>query len=398
MFYWWKFIFGYVEVELQALGAERLISSAARLGIQLHALRRISYAVLHAKVSIRDYERLCKLIQGKGEIKVLKRGGLAQALYLCKKRPWLVAGCIAVIVAVLVVSQLCLDIRIEGLETIDEYSVYETVVENGGNRFTFKSAIDLDEIEYALQQKFPKLSYIYAAFDGVSLVVTVDEGIEPPELLQTQPSAVFAKKGGVVEEVLVVEGQAQVQPGDIVKQGDELISGAYIKNETPFVVAGRGIVRAKVDYVSRATVEYNASELVPTGRQARATFLRIGRRMIPIEGENPFEQYLESSHVSATLGVNAPLHLDFIEVTYHEATPQFSEESRQAALIQAREQAYYEALKSIPREAEILSFFSHVEEMEGKLSVTAVISVSEEIGERRAISGEPPVVPGETEE
>ena len=92
MFYWWKFIFGYVEVELQALGAERLISSAARLGIQLHALRRISYAVLHAKVSIRDYERLCKLIQGKGEIKVLKRGGLAQALYLCKKRPWLVAG------------------------------------------------------------------------------------------------------------------------------------------------------------------------------------------------------------------------------------------------------------------------------------------------------------------
>ena len=79
----------------------------------------------------------------------------------------------AVILAMGILSSFCWNIRIEGLETINEYDVYQTILENGGGEFTPKSTIDLEKISLALRMKDPKLSYAHASFDGVELVVRV---------------------------------------------------------------------------------------------------------------------------------------------------------------------------------------------------------------------------------
>ena len=49
----------------------------------------------------------------------------------------------------------------------------------------------------------PDFTYVYASFDGVSMVVEVREGVPAPEIYDTQPSSIYASNSGVITELIV---------------------------------------------------------------------------------------------------------------------------------------------------------------------------------------------------
>jgi len=381
----WNFIVGYVIIELHGLGLERLINRAVESGIRLENLRRASYTLVRVRVRLTEYFRLKRLAGDKVTLRVCRAGGMARAFWFIKKRWWLALGCVVVVAAITLVSSLCLEIRINGLKTINEYDVYRTIQENGGRRFVFKNAVDLDRIETALRLEYPLLSYSYAEFDGVWLVVTLDEGSPKPELLPTDPADVLAKKAGIITRLTVGEGKAAVEVGDKVAVGDVLIRGVYDNGEINFAVSARGSVIARVDYVAAAQAAYQAKVLTPTGRAATERWMRLGGRLVKLSGENPFSLFESESRVVAELGSNMPVHAEIVEVTYREAVWTYTEENRQKAIIEAREAAYYKALQDIPEDVAVEEFRFHVTDRESAVEVTATLTVLEEIGERQPI-------------
>ena len=54
MLYLWYFLFGYVIINVELLGVERLLNAAAKEGLQFLELQRKSYTQFRAKLSVRD--------------------------------------------------------------------------------------------------------------------------------------------------------------------------------------------------------------------------------------------------------------------------------------------------------------------------------------------------------
>ena len=302
------------------MGVERLMSLAAQSGAALYDVRRKSYTLFEAKASFRSYRKLRRAAGENAEIRILRGRGPVAWVHAIWKRWWLAVGCAVVAVALLWASGMCLDIAIEGNETIGEFEIYRVVKENGGVRFARKSDIDLEGIEEALRDAFPKLSYIYPHFSGTRLVIRVDEGEVVPELLETDPSDVVAKKGGLITSVTVLRGEAQAEAGHIVQPGDVLIAGSFLHNEKAFLVHARGEVLAQVDYIARATATFTPTEKEPTGNISTERWLELLGRRVRIDGNNPFETYIATEKVAAEIGAGySPFCARVVEVTYQEA-------------------------------------------------------------------------------
>lgn len=390
----WKLL-GYAEIAFTGLRLSTLLNRIAEKGIALRKVQRASYTRMTAIVpgyalrsAARDAQELCV------QMEVLRTGGLVRAVAFFRRRWWLAAGLLLALIFVCILSSFCIMIEINGLQTINEFAVYDVLTEYGAGRFVPKSEIDLENMELALRTRFDKISYANAWFDGVKLVVQIDEGQLPPALLDDTPVSIAAEKSGVIVSITVGEGMAMVTPGQVVRAGDVLISGAYLKKDLPFLVAARGKIEAQVDYMGTATATFSAHGQQETGRQAEARYMRVGTQWVLLEGGNPFEQATAEWTTTARLGENMPLCVEILRAVYKEVEPAPSKEAEQAAQIAATEQAYFYALSSIPEDARIVDFHSYAQ-MDGQsVTVTATVTTQEEIGVPQTVA-ELPAVPTE---
>ena len=123
-------------------------------------------------------------------------------------------------------------------------------------RWTFSRS----EVEGAMLRELSELAYVKIDIKGVKATVEVVEKIFPREEI-SGPCHIVAAKEGVVEEVLVLAGEAQVEKGKAVSKGDILISGVVYPQKNPFMegveeeleekpslVRARGRVKARVWY------------------------------------------------------------------------------------------------------------------------------------------------------
>lgn len=382
---WWKFLLGYVIINLQGLGLERFLSNAEQQGIRFYELRRFTYTTIQATVSYFDYRALKKK---KSAVQVIpvSFGGVLSVICFFLRRWWLAAGLLLAVAGCFILSGLCLGVQIEGLSSISEFAVYEVVRSEGGRPMAWKSQIDRKAIEQALWEAFPSLTYVYVDFSGTNLRVILDEGYQPPTLRDETPASIVAEKEGVVTEIIVGNGKAAVKVGQIVKKGDTLITGQYQNGEISFCVSAQGIVRAHVSYIGKYHVAYQKTEKVKTGKTATERWMRIGDREIRLSGENPFSCYLMEEKRVSSLGENQPVYVEYIDRVYYEAEEQPSEDNRSNAEREAKEAAYQRAMMALPEDAQVIRFDSQIEETEQGLEAVVTIVAEEEIGERESIA------------
>ena len=275
MLYLWYFLFGYVIINVELLGVERLLNAAAKEGLQFLELQRKSYTQFRAKLSMRDYKKLQKMLPAQAKVTVEKCGGGTAVLDFLRRRWILGVGAALTVCVVVVLSLFCVRIRVEGLTSISEYDVYLVMQEAGAKEFALKSRIDTKKLERAIWNAFPDLTYVYVSFDGASLVAEIRERTPKPDIRDERPCAVYALKSGVIEQVIVTSGQAVVAEGEQVSEGQLLIAGNYLKGETPISMPARGVVIARVDYIAKAEASISSYD--------KAICCWAGRRYIFLE-------------------------------------------------------------------------------------------------------------------
>jgi len=127
-----------------------------------------------------------------------------------------------------------------------------------------------------------------------------------------------AGKDGIIEEILILDGQAAVEKGDVVAKGDVLISGIVIpqpspydfseveKELTPYLVRARGIVKARVWYEGYGECKLREEKTIFTGRERRTIHLITPWQKFRLYDSNK-EKYILSEEKGNDKIINTPL-------------------------------------------------------------------------------------------
>ena len=257
----------------EGLNIERLIRQAGEQGITLSGLKRGGARKISGMVSEDDLPGLSELARSGGwRFEAGRRRGAGQWLDALKRRWLLAVGCLLAAGCLAAASQL-----VWRIELIDP-GVYEAdlrgylaVLEVRPLRW--KRSLDLGAIRDSLEWRYPEVAWIECGFRGMTLTITVVEGVASGEALTHLGSGdVVAARDGVVESIITLAGTPQVKAGQTVRKGQILILGEERTNDgMTRLVSARGKVMARVWDGSSVQMSTLERETIYTGRQQRVT-------------------------------------------------------------------------------------------------------------------------------
>lgn len=141
--------------------------------------------------------------------------------------------------------------------------------------------LDMNQLKNRLLTQEPQLRYITINTQGGMATVIVREREEKPENTRpVQPADIVAKKGGIITQVTPTGGTPVVQPGDVVTEGQLLISGVTRLDKTLILTRAEGEVYARTFYHSTLVTPVSCMEKNYTGRECKRFSVSFGKKTI----------------------------------------------------------------------------------------------------------------------
>lgn len=297
----------------EGLNIERLVRQAGEQGIAMSGLRRSGPRKLSGMVPEDDLPRLSELAQTGGwRFEAGRRRGAGKWLDTLKRRWTLAVGGVLAAAALAMASQL-----IWRVEIINP-GVYEADLRNylevlEVRPLRWKRSVDPGAIRDSLEWRYPEVAWIECGFRGMTLTVTVVEGVASGEALTHLGSGdVVAVRDGVIENVVTLAGTAQVKPGDIVRKGQVLIRGEERTSDDLLrPVSARGKVMARVWDGSSVRMSTLERETVYSGRQQQVMAAACPWFDLWQTEDSGFEQQDVAVHTVPLGGLFLPFSLRF---------------------------------------------------------------------------------------
>lgn len=225
------------------------------------------------------------------------------------------------------------------------------------NRFSVspgvsKSRVDVNALSRQLEAVYPEYAHIGVRISGVVLRINCVKAEQAPGVFDiTDHRNLIAERDGVIENIDVFAGQAQVKRGDTVLKGDVLILGEERADKDGAVtpVRARGKVTARVWTKGDSAVRTQYIRNVRTGSASAVTEIQTPFFVRKLAGENPFQEYETVRHESKLVGLFLPVRL--VTNEYYEIKAEKTSIEADAARQLAYENALSEALQKAPRGA-----------------------------------------------
>ena len=295
---------GYLRIAVHGPRLVKFLNLTNRHGIYFWDLEHESDK-LFLKIHPRDFKKLRPILRKTGStVRIVEKKGAFFLFLQGWRRKGLLAG-IALFVIVLYFSSLFIwEVRIEGNNEVSKKEIHAFLEKYNIKRGTMQWQVDLQELERRLLVELDDLVWASIAIQGTSLEIQVVERQREPEIPEVVD--LVASKDGVVVDVLVLAGEAVIQPGDTVKQGDLLISGTIsppepeeeVENELEqpgqvIQVQARGVVEAMVWYEEYVYQPLYIQKRRKTGRQTSQIIIKTDKHEIPFtrSREIPFQSY-----------------------------------------------------------------------------------------------------------
>ncbi|NLB17751.1 MAG: sporulation protein YqfD [Syntrophomonadaceae bacterium] len=271
---WVEYLGGIITVRVRGPYPERIINLALSRGIYLSNVQRegeyLSFSI--RRNAIKPLEKLSE--EAGYEIEIIKKQGLPFYSRMIRERWMLVAGGFLFVLTLYILSSFVWYLEIRGVVEVKPTQVAESVASHGLKRWAFKGSLDKTRIEEGILQDIPQLFYAQVDIRGVKAVVKVVEKIFPEEEL-SGPCHVVASRGGIIEEMMVLDGSPMVEIGDTVGAGNILISGAVSAQgeesegaeSATNLVRARGMVKARVWYEGYGEYPLMKEKIELTGKK-----------------------------------------------------------------------------------------------------------------------------------
>lgn len=357
---WQTFRKGYVIIVVTGKAPEKFINLAMVKGIFLWDIKPINEENLEAKVAIEQVKYLRSVARlSRTKFKIVAKKGLPFALRRANKRKGFFIGLAFFLILLYVFSAFIWFVdwsSSDEIEELDMRVVLQVAAGLGLKPGALKYNINTKEIEQAMEISIPQLAWVGIEIKGTrARIHIVEKKLPSKEYLDSGPGNLIALKDGIVYEMLVIEGESLVNPGDTVKKDQILISGRVnLVSESPEeapkenitkLVKSQGVVRARVWYEGIGEIPLVEKGEKETGKEMTTIRLLILDREIILKGtkESAFNHYKEKKKAyKLPTWRNRELPVEIVRTTYIQ-TELFSKEldpivAKELGLAKAREQ------------------------------------------------------------
>lgn len=396
-----RLLMGYVEFEITGEGS-RFLNLAVKKKIVLWGLQKEGKGA-RAKVKARDYRELWEIKRRCGvRMRHTKKHGLVFQTERLKKRKGLVIGAAVMLAVYLFLSSFIWNVQLSGNDTLTPAQVLSAAQNRGVFAGVSKNSFEPEMVARQLMLDLQDVSWITVNTDGCTVEIRMKELEKKPELAGGEVVAdIVSNKTGRIISITAESGMPQVQVGDIVEEGQQLIAGVYqeklmpyIEKQAPiktFMVAARGEVIAETAH--QFVVE--VSELFPeeTLRKTRSgSYINFFGLLIPMGLQSaPVGEYrvYEENSPLYLLDTAMPVGIIRQRYEYYEVSERrlTEEEMRQKALYQLREKQQ-EVLGGTGKILEETLDFAFAD---GSCVLTATCRCQENIGFSKEVSFEFPM-------
>lgn len=222
-----NYLRGTVTLTAQGLFPERLLNLCAQEGVPCWGVEWADSRTLRLTTFRQKLPQLRRLAQRAGcEIAVEGRRGLPDFLGRFRRRYAFLMGLALSLLAVCVLSRFVLTIDVTGNETVSTARILSQLRQEGVRPGVYGPGLDRKAIAQRALGELEELSWMSINLYGTRLEVVVREAVPSPEMVDDEGYYdVVARADGIITQVEPLAGEAAVQEGDTVAQGEVLISG-----------------------------------------------------------------------------------------------------------------------------------------------------------------------------
>ncbi len=387
----WNYMRGYVIIRIEGLYLEKFINHCIEKGIYLWDIKRLNYTTLEASIGIKGFKSLRRVSKKAGcKVYLSEKNGYPFWAHKVKKRKMLLLGALFSLVLIITATSFIYNVELVGNYRVEEEKIITYLEEVGLKPGSNRYFIDLRKVENLLMMEFHELAWVGIEIKGMYAKIEIVEKAETPEKLEKDiPCDVVATKSGVIESVIARNGDAIVKKGDIVTEGDLLITGIVSREhlENPMYVHAYGEVYAKTYYEINKSMSLVEIKKHKTGEQYIRRTMKLGQLQLALGGnEVPFSNYVvEKSNKTPALWRNIKLPVEIIVETYDEVVDVEEVIDIQEAKEKIHQEAVLELMDQIPIEGEItntkVDFNQEGKVLNGKI----IIEVIEDIAKQKQI-------------
>lgn len=363
---------GEILFEIQTFMGVKLLKHAADEGVCVHDVSAPDEHTLNVWVCSEDEKAFRALIEkfslpytiacvrGRAQIRKTLRAHLA-----------LILGLIAGIALVYMMSLRIWLIDIEGGSSSLAGSLKGAGVSVGQK----KSNVNVSAVSRLLEAEYPEYAHIGVKISGVVLKIDCVKAEAAPDVYDiSKARSLVAKTDGVIVDINVFAGQAQVKRGDTVFKGDILILGEERAGKDGSVtpVRAEGSVTARVWTKGKSAVRMTHKTRTRTGKTGAVTVIQSPFFTRKLAGENPFEVFDVETRESSLVGLFVPIRL--VRYEYFECKYENSSIGEEKARQIAFENALLKARTYAPEGAQELRHWNeYTLQHENTIACTAVV-------------------------
>ena len=318
-----KYILGYINIKIEGYSVEKLINICIKNGMLLWNIKRSKSTIVYANVGVKEFREIVRIAKKNGcKIKIINKKGLPFLLHRYKKRKIIFILIIAILFALVALSQFIWNIKIEGNGKIESSQITQILENKGIKLGTAKRNIDKQKIINEIRLERSDIAWIGIDIEGTNLIVKIVETNAKPEIVNEEDYCnVVATKDAQIVKISAQNGIPLVKEESVVTKGDILIAG-WIEGKytgTRYVHAN-GEVMAKVWYTKKEEVLLNQVIEQETGIKENRYKLKINKFEINLFKRLPkFEKY-DTIETEKKLKIfsNFYLPIELIQITYKE--------------------------------------------------------------------------------
>ena len=249
---------GYLKVRLTGFSPERFLNLCQHHQIAVWGLAYRGGAYEFYMYQ-KDYIRCRSLVRKtRTRLTIVEKIGLPFILRRYRKRKAFALGVLLSFVLMYQLTTHIWDIQFTGNYTYTDEMLAEFLDENAVVHGMKKNQVSCAEIEQMIRSAYTDITWVSAQISGTRLIVQIKENsgtIEKAEEDDT-PCDLVASKNGIITEMITRQGVPMVKVGDVVQEGQVLISGTIpVMNDSQEIVRYEQ-VHADGDVTARTATDY----------------------------------------------------------------------------------------------------------------------------------------------
>lgn len=386
------FIKGYMVIYAEGFFCERFLNICMRRGIYLWNVRRMGENRICACISIQGFREIRQVARKtRTHITVRRRYGLPFLMHRYRRRKPVIIGVVLFFVLLWYLSTHIMGIDVVGNERIAETEIISGLKNFGVYHGAAASKIDEKLVKNQMMTRFDDIAWIGVNIKGSRVYIEVRERLDTHvEVDRNMPCDIVAAKQGLVRLMEVKNGQTMVKVGQLVEQGDLLVSGVMDSEKKGMrYVHSFGEVFAETSYKKTREYPFEYIEKIYTGEEkSRYSISVLGKEIrLFLKDSQPFEycdKKEENNEWRAPVSFIPSIFVNSRK--YIEYNPESRVRTLDEAVELGRQELSAELEKEIPQSAEVLDVkVTYLPVGEKGVSVTVEYLCREDIGVQRPI-------------